>query len=223
MIIKYTQLEFNSAKSNDLLLLECKHCHNTFLTQKRHIRSVQLKSVKFTLDTCSQKCAGLFKSKRKTVTCLNCNKEFLKKEAELKRSLNSFCSNSCSALHQHKTSSRHGHRRSKLEIWTENHLKTLYPDLNIVFNNRTAIGLELDVYIPSLKLAIEINGIIHYKPIHGVSILEKVQNRDLSKIARCKEKDINLYIIDTQDHFYPTLKNSQKYLNIITNLIEENI
>jgi len=43
----------------------------------------------------------------------------------------------------------------------------LYPDLVIHFNKKDAINSELDIYIPSLKLAFELNGIFHYEPIFG--------------------------------------------------------
>ena len=40
-----------------------------------------------------------------------------------------------------------------------------------------AINSELDVYVPSLNLAFELNGIFHYEPIYG----EKKLNQILSK------------------------------------------
>lgn len=52
-------------------------------------------------------------------------------------------------------------------------LKTLFQKikfsryLDFKFNDRETIGLKLDIYIPSLKLAFEINGVFHRKNIFG--------------------------------------------------------
>jgi hypothetical protein len=56
-------------------------------------------------------------------------------------------------------------------------------------------GLEVDVAIPSLKLAIEWNGIVHFKPIYGEDKLLKVQNKDTEKLKIAANKNINLIVI----------------------------
>jgi hypothetical protein len=66
-----------------------------------------------------------------------------------------------------------GYNRSKLEIYLEQELIKLYSTLEIHFCRSDTIGSELDIYIPSLKLAFEINGIFHYKPIFGEDKLKK--------------------------------------------------
>lgn len=119
----------------------------------------------------------------------------------------------------HKT---HGTRRSKLEPWLEGQLKKLYPDLNMIFNGKDTINSELDIYIPSLKLAFELNGIFHYEPIYGKDKLQSIKNNDTRKFQACIEKGISLCIVDSsqQKRFSP--KSSQKYLDIIVNIIEDN-
>jgi len=42
-------------------------------------------------------------------------------------------------------------------------------------------NLELDIYIPSLKTAIEINGVSHYEPIRGEDVLARQQKADKEK------------------------------------------
>ena len=77
-----------------------------------------------------------------------------------------------------------------------------------------------DIYIPSLKLAIELNGIFHYEPIFGEDKLKKVQNNDNRKFQACLEKEIEFCIIDTSQQKYFKEKTSQKYLSIITEIID---
>jgi sialic acid synthase SpsE len=56
-------------------------------------------------------------------------------------------------------------------------------------------GYEADVAIPSLKLAIEWNGIVHFKPIYSQTKLDKIQTRDVEKLKIASNKDINLIVI----------------------------
>jgi hypothetical protein len=157
---------------------------------------------------------------KQTVSCLNCNVSFTKLQSAIKTHPNNFCSRSCSASYnnKHKT---HGNRRSKLEIWLEEQLTILYPDLEIHYNRKDAIGSELDIYIPSLNLAIELNGIFHYEPIYGKDKLNQIQQNDKSKSMLCFEHKIDLCIIDTSAQKYVKPSTSQKYLDIITTIIKE--
>jgi hypothetical protein len=104
-----------------------------------------------------------------------------------------------------------------LEKWLEIQLGIKYPQLKIQYNERETISGELDIYIPSLKLAFELNGIFHYEDIFGQ--LERTQNNDKRKFAACSEKGIGLCIIDTSRQRYFKEKSSQEFLNIITNII----
>ena len=120
----------------------------------------------------------------------------------------------------HKTK---GIRRSKLEVYLENHLKLMYPDLEILFNDKTTINSELDIYIPSLNLAFELNGIFHYEPIHGKEKLYQIQNNDKQKLQACLKNNINLRIINCSQHKYITNKTCEKYLNLIIKIIQEKV
>ena len=85
----------------------------------------------------------------------------------------------------------------------------------INFCNKEVIGSELDIYIPSLKLAFEIQGIFHYEPIFGQEKLDQIQKNDLEKIQRCEELNIKLIHIDTRTQKRFTEKSSEKYLKEI--------
>ena len=56
-------------------------------------------------------------------------------------------------------------------------------------------GLEADISIPSLNLAIEWNGIVHFKPIYGQTKLDKIQDKDAEKLKIAANKNINLIVI----------------------------
>lgn len=164
------------------------------------------------------------RNKPHQIQCFNCNKQFFKQPAQIQRSKsgNHFCSRSCAATYNNQNKS-HGTRRSKLEIWLEEQLTTLYPDLEFHFNRKDTINSELDIYIPSLKLAFELNGIFHYEPIFGESKLQQIQNNDDRKFQACLEQGIELCIIDTSNLKYMKPKKFQKYLNIICDIINDKL
>lgn len=125
------------------------------------------------------------------VNCLECNIEFKKRVGQINSTKNNFCSSSCSAIYNNKHKIT-GFRISKLEVYLQENLK----GYNFDFNNRKICdGLELDIYIDELKLGIEINGIVHYKPIYGKEKLDKIIKKDILKNKLSKEKNIILYTI----------------------------
>jgi hypothetical protein len=133
------------------------------------------------------------------VTCKNCSKEFVKLANQIEKTKgNNFCSTSCAG----KFNIEHrdfGIRRSQLEKWIESMLKEKFPDLEVLYNSKKEIKSEIDIYIPSLKLAIEISGPHHYFPIFGKQKLGDIQRNDHKKAERCKEKNIELIVINVSD------------------------
>ena len=218
----YTQKEFNLANSKDLLPCECIYCKSQFNRTKHEIQRFINPKQDRTGDFCSHKCSRLFLKTKQTISCANCNNEFEKYLNEIKKTKNHFCSQSCSATYNNKNKT-HGTRRSKLEIYIETQLSLLYPKLHIDFNQKSAIGSELDIYIPSLNIAFELNGIFHYEPIYGVNKLDQIQNNDISKSKACHDKKIDLCVIDTSQQKYVKPSTSQRYLDIITNIINERL
>jgi hypothetical protein len=212
----YTQIEFNNAKSTDKLPCQCYTCNSTFYILKRIIVNHNNGS-KDKCKFCSQKC----NTERKTkiiIICRNCNKSFENFPSQIKRFKNHFCSQSCAAIYNN-THKIKGNRRSKLEQWLETELNLLYPNLEILFNNKNVINSELDIYVPSLKLAFELNGIFHYEPIYGQNKLIQIQNNDQRKFQACLEQGIELCIIDSSKYKYFKKQTAKKFLNIIINII----
>lgn len=217
----FTTEQFEKAKSNDRLKCKCYICHSSFYILKRVIVN-HLNGSKDHCKFCSQTCAQSNKKTKIQVTCINCKKEFEKQISKIKKSPNHFCSKSCSATF-HNTHKTKGTRRSKLEVYLEKQLTLLYPGLHIDYNKTEAINSELDIYIPSLKLAFELNGIFHYEPIYGQKKLNQTQNNDQRKFQACIEKNISLCIIDVSGLSYFKPDKANKFLSIITEIINQKI
>jgi hypothetical protein len=153
-------------------------------------------------------------------------KKAIEKRSTMKRpnskSANVFCNRSCAATYNntHKT---HGCSRSKLEFYLEEKLIEAYPMLEFHFNKVDAIFSELDIYIPTLKLAFELNGIYHYEPIYGTDKLNKIQNNDRRKFQACLEQGIELCIIDSSKLSYFKESNAKPYFEIVKTVIEQKI
>lgn len=174
------------------------------------------------LRFCSRKCHFDYRTKNSIAqcfTCQNCQKSFKRLASQNRKSNKAFCSKSCAAKYNnaHKT---HGIRRSKLEKWLEEKLKDKFTDLEFHFNRKDAINSELDIYIPSLKIAFELNGIYHYEPIHGPEKLTSIKNNDQRKFQACLENGIELCIIDTSSFDYFKEDRAKKFLDIISDVIE---
>lgn len=210
-----------SSKYSQMIPIKCDYCQQDFEKMQKYVKSY-LKLRSYKKHFCSNACSVKAKDKRKEVICKQCDKVFLKTLNQLKKHPNSFCSSSCAATYNntHKT---HGYRRSKLEIHFEQVLPIKYPDLEFHFNRKDAINSELDIYIPKLELAFELNGIFHYEPIYGADKLNQTRNNDRRKFQACLERGIELCIIDTSSLNYFKPDKAQKYLDIIVNIINSKL
>lgn len=222
--ILINDIDFQNLKSRDFVKLECEFCHSPFYRTKNEVQKVLAGHTSVKLKHCCRKCAFSTREKEKTMKlkCEQCGKDTKKQNSQLRKHKHHFCSSSCSAtyINTHKTK---GYRRSKLEIWLQEKLFAIYPSLEVHYARKDAINGELDIYIPSLKLAFELNGISHYEPIYGLVKLGQVQTNDKRKFQACLEREIELCILDTsrQKKFSP--QDSLKYLKIIQNLIDNKL
>jgi len=218
MIKLFTDEEFDNAKTKQLLPLMCKSCKKTFFLTKHRIQDSILERCRTTGDYCCRRCFFDFTKPPLLLPCDNCGKIFRKKPKDMKKTKNNFCGHSCSATYQntHKTT---GTRCSKLEKWLSVKLVEKFPLIEFHFNRKDAIVSELDIYIPSLKLAFELNGLFHYEPIYGSDKLKSIQNNDNRKFQACLEKGIELCIIDVSKHTYFKESTCLPFLKIIEDII----
>ena len=218
----YTKKDYVAARANNLLSCICCNCNEPFNISKRSITR-ELKHKNGYVKFCSPKCKNLYNGTLIETICTNCKTPVNKILAEAKTSKtgNVFCTKSCSATYNntHKTT---GTRVSKLELYLQEELIKLY-SFKFKFNSKEEINSELDIYIPCLKLAFELNGIFHYEPIFGQEKLAQIQNNDERKFQACLENKIELCIIDSSSLKYFKKEKAKKYLNIICNIIKERL
>ena len=224
----YTQEQFEQTPANGKLLIECYQCGKPFSKSKNYIQCYlkhqHYPSYRNICLYCSPLCRSSSQDTRIEFKCAQCNKSLYqhKRNDPRKKSTRRFCSSSCAAIYNnaHKTK---GCRISKLENYLAEFLKTQYSHFNIHFNRKDTINSELDIYIPELKLAFELNGIFHYEPIFGKEKLSQVKNNDQRKFQACLENGIELCIIDVSSLKYFKPDRAQKFLQIITDLIDNKV
>lgn len=221
MIPIKNKIELEHFNPKEKVPLECEYCHNIFYKTKYTAFDYKHKCIQ---KCCSIKCYGKNKTKikKKSFDCMCCGKLHQNRLSEYNKTKRHFCSKSCAATYnnRHKTK---GTRRSKLESWIETELTKLYPTLEIHYNKTDTVNAELDLYIPSLKLAFEFNGVFHYEPIYGDEKLKKIKSNDDRKFQACIENKIELCIIDVSKIIYFKPKTSEYFLKIITDLINKKL
>lgn len=195
---------------NNSVLLNCEYCGKLVLKFKSNLAKHIF---------CNSQCSGYYNHGKSLnvikLQCSNCGTPFTKKISNLfnrethKIKLHNFCSRTCKGTHDSKVgngifnpSNCFRRNRSKLEIFIESKIRFYYPFLELKICDRLQLnGLELDFYFPDLKLAIEINGIAHYKPIYTFEQFEKIQSKDILKTQLCLRNNIHLLVIKSLVRF----------------------
>lgn len=179
----------------------CLHCNKIFLLEKHR---VQRAAKRGTGKYCSQTCARHARRTSQEVHCINCTTLFRKQGVELKRTGNHFCSRSCAAQYNNRNKNLGVGRRSKAEDYLSGLIRKDFPALKFIQNDRTLLssGLEVDIVIPRLKLAIELNGPVHYSPLFGNQKLAKIQAADISKQIEMRSIGYRLLVIDISAYGY---------------------
>lgn len=85
--------------------------------------------------------------------------------------------------------------RSQAEQIVIDILRLNFRKISILPNDKTAIGKEIDVYLPDFRVGIELDGIFHYKNIHGDETLQRIQRNDEKKDLLCEERGVKLFRI----------------------------
>lgn len=172
----------------------CDHCKQPFERELKQRCKDQAKHRQHLF--CSKKCFSLFHTLSIETQCGNCNKQVSRRPKEIKSSKSGkvFCCQSCAASHNNRLKRKS--RRSKCEKKLFDMLVQEFPNLDFLANDKSMLGgLEADIAIPSLKLAIEWNGIVHFKPIYGLKKFNRIQQIDAQKRIIAQQNDINLIVI----------------------------
>jgi len=198
----------NKRKNTEVI---CQQCGKSFLKENYEL-------TRFPNHFCSHRCFHDYDSETNTIitNCAFCGEIVKRYKNQVNKSIsgNVYCSRNCSASFSNKERKRV--RRSKIEASFFEQLCQLFPNLNILPNDKQMLdGLEVDIAIPELKLAIEWNGIVHFKPIYGDNKLHKVRTKDARKIQLSNDKNINLIVIADLDSSKSTLKKAIDEVKII--------
>lgn len=198
------QDKLKTVRAREGIPVECLNCKEPFLAPLSYVIDVLRgpENTKRRLNFCSYKCKDTSRTLKVTVKCLQCGKLFVKMQKEIRRAKKPFCSLSCNAKYgnAHKT---FGYITSKPEQYLLSLIKDAFPRTRILRNNRRMLsGLELDIVIPKAKVAIEVNGITHYKPIYGAEQFLKSTLRDRLKRRQCKSLGYQLLVINIAQYGY---------------------
>lgn len=219
----FTTDEYNAAKMKNTLPFKCDQCGKVYNRKKHDYYILSTFKSKTNKDYCSKFCGRASARTRISIKCAHCGTFIYKRPSALKKNQNAFCNHSCSAFYSNSHRAVKGVGVSKLEIWLQENLNSLYPQIEFHFNKNDAINSQLDIYIPSMKLAFELNGAFHYEPIFGKETLNKIQNNDQRKFQACLERGIELCVIDTSHQKYFKASTGRPFLEIIVNIINQKV
>lgn len=113
---------------------------------------------------------------------------------------------------------------SHLEQIIENAL--VFSNINFAYQQKFSWlgGKSLDFYIPNANIAIECQGIQHFKPIGffgGQANFDKQQIRDIEKFNECKKHNIKLFYFSDKNYLCNNgIYNSSPVLNSVEELIK---
>lgn len=193
-------MELKTYRARAAVPLECENCGIVFRKPKCDVLTSLKGNPQFALRFCSLKChhSKRVKDAHVEVACEQCDRVVVKQISWLKNNRHNFCSRSCSAKFQnaHKTLGRL--RKSKAETYLAGVIRADFKGLLVDENVRGVLpsGLELDLYVPALRLAIELNGPLHYFPIFGEAKLKSIQDKDIKKEVEAQSVGCNLITVD---------------------------
>ena len=213
MLISFQELSLQKAKA--LVPLECENCLKIFYKGKDNVLTSIKGNPNFALRFCSLKCHYAFQKTQNwiDIQCSECGKTVSKQKSKIKKNKFSFCSKSCSATFQNKNKTLGASRKSKAETYLVKLIREDFSNLEIRENVRDVLpsNLEIDIYIPIINLAIEVNGLLHYFPVFGKEKLEDIKNKDRQKEIDSIKVGCHLLVINTSQIKY--WKETKLYLD----------
>lgn len=104
---------------------------------------------------------------------------------------------------------RFGQSKDELELLE--YIKSTLPDEEVISGDRIILnGMELDVYIPTRKIAFEFNGIFWHSELCG-----KDNNYHINKTEACSRQGVKLIHISENDWKYNNESTKRKVLNYL--------
>lgn len=217
-------MPFSEYYGMEPVTLKCNNCGHTFSRSYKVYRNSLYKakiSGKKQRVFCSHSCFKAAMSLGTEHHCSFCGNIVIRTPSDIKNNKHGKCFCNCSCAASYNNRLRRKSRRSKCECKLSELLKQTYPSLDIIENDKAILdGFEVDIVIPSLRLGIEWNGIVHFKPIYGEEKLHSVRQRDAAKLSLANDKGINLIVIS--DFVSTDLRVAEAFIeikNIIDNLI----
>ncbi|MBX7218482.1 MAG: hypothetical protein K1Y36_00905 [Blastocatellia bacterium] len=191
-----------------MALIECLHCKKLVQKKLRRFNESLKNGWNF---YCSWSCRYKHQENNLELLCTQCGKPIQKTPGELRKvKKHVFCSKSCAASYNN-SHKKYDTRRSKLEQYIEQKIKETFANLLVEYNSSQPIGVELDLFFPELKLAIEVNGIVRFRPIFGAEKLQQIQLLDKHKAEACTRNAIELLIVNTSEDRYLAEKVKEKH------------
>lgn len=179
-----TKNTFNGVSTRTLVKVSCDYCGIPTYKRKHDINfNIKAEAAVF----CSKDCWAKYQTKRCEVPCSFCKKPVIKKQVYVLKFNTSFCNRSCSASYHNKYTANL-RRRSKVEIRVADSLQVAYPNIPVSYNDRSN-GFEIDIFYPTLKLGIELNGSYYHS-----------EQSDTEKFNKCKE--LGIVLIQYPVNFY---------------------
>lgn len=166
---------------------------------------------------CSQSCAATYNNQRKIkkikpskknnpqiqrdVKCCQCKLPITRSSKNKTKHDKEFCSKSCRMKYfniHFKINSGSSINKSFPEEYLSDKISSQFTSLEIQKNNRIFLkcGYEIDILMPSINLAIEVNGPVHYMPIFGEDKLNLTQYKDAVKYAELNSRGVSFLIVD---------------------------
>lgn len=185
-------------------------CQRAYLNKQRRWPEVEQRRRDLETKRKARAITTFYNKIKCVTTCCECGKEVRRDKRDLVKNKNiCFCNRGCRMRYQIKHIIPKP--RSKAEIFLSSHIATTFPSLRIAKNDRRTLkcGLEIDIFLPEINLAIELNGPCHYFTIYGEDSLKRVQRNDEIKQSEINSLGHKLIIVDIST--LPTCK-TQKFI-----------
>lgn len=194
------QETFDKAGSKELVKVRCEFCRMPFTIPKYRAQTALKGNCKNNIGSfCSKKCVSASTNKSTRVKCKECGNRFEKKASDIKRSKSHFCNRSCAAKYNNRNKS-FGVKKSKAEKILKELIIKDFPNIIVIENDRKLLGrLEIDLLLPEQKVAIEVNGPLHFKPIYGEPKYKQIKRHDNAKAEKLISLGYELIVVDVSE------------------------